>query len=150
MQLYSSRYDILTTFARKKGSKDKTKRKKRSFTDNIFGTTATGRAVRVAGLAAGLGGLRYGGAALGEIGQARGMLKKAGKSAPLTRDGQRAYMRNAVMSDAPAAARERFAMDVAKLTRNKDKYASTKLARQVRRNRMDIEANNIPMQTRRE
>lgn len=134
-------------FARKKGSKDKKKRK-RSLTDNIFGTTATGRVVRVAGLVAGLGGLRYGGAALGEIEKARGMLKKAGKSAPLPKDGQRAYMRNAVMSDAPAAARERFAMDVAKLTRNEGKYANTKLARQLRRSRMDIEANSIPVVTR--
>lgn len=138
----------IAKFARKKGSKDKTKRKKRSLTDNIFGTTATGRVVRVAGLVAGLGGLRYGGAALGEIGKARGMLKKAGKSAPLTKDGQRAYMRNAVMSDAPAAVRERFAMDVSKLTGNKGKYANTKLARQLRRSRMDIEANSIPMVTR--
>ena len=42
----------------------------------------------------------------------------------------------------------RLAMDVAKLTRNEGKYASTKLARQVRRSRMDIEANSIPMRTR--
>jgi hypothetical protein len=137
----------IVKFARKKGSKDKKKRK-RSLRDKIVGTTTAGRVVRVAGLGAGLAALRYGGAALGEIGQARGFLKKAGKSAPLTRSGQRAYMKNTVMSDAPAAARERFAMDVAKLTRNKDKYASTKLARQLRRSRMDIEANSIPMQTR--
>jgi hypothetical protein len=44
----------IAKFARKKGSKDKKKRK-RSLTDNLFGTTATGRAVRVAALGASVG-----------------------------------------------------------------------------------------------
>ncbi len=139
----------IAKFARKKGSKDKKKRK-RSLTDNLFGTTATGRVVRVAGLAAGLGGLRYGGAALGEIGKAREMLKKAGKSAPLVKDGQRAYMKDALKLDAPAAARERFAMDVAKLTRNRGKYAVAKISRDIRRLGMDLRARDISMKTRRE
>lgn len=59
-------------------------------------------------------------------------------------------MRNAVMSDAPAAARERFAMDVAKLTRNRGKYAVAEISRDMRRLDMDLRARDIPMKTRRE
>ena len=53
MKLYPSRNSILAEFARKKGSKDKKKRK-RSLSDNLFGTTTAGKLVR--------GGLLTGGA----------------------------------------------------------------------------------------
>lgn len=53
MKLYPSRNSILAEFARKKGSKDKKKRK-RTLSDNLFGTTTAGKLVR--------GGLLAGGA----------------------------------------------------------------------------------------
>lgn len=54
MQLYPSRSSILAEFARKKGSKDKKRRKKRSLTDNLFGTTTAGQLVRGGLLTGGL------------------------------------------------------------------------------------------------